>query len=186
MLLPLGILASAGGAALPTDYELISTTLVTSAVSSITFSGLGAAAAAYKHLQIRWTARVSDNNSGGFARLNGDTGANYSIHSLYGNGSSVISDGYGSQTYAYIGGYAGNSDAANAFGVGVTDLLDFSSTSKNKTLRSLSGMEGSTNKQVFLRSGAWYNTAAVTSITYLAYSGNFAVGSRFSIYGLKG
>jgi len=187
VLLPLGILASAGGAA-PADYELITTTVLSSSAASVTFSGLGTSAAAYKHLQIRYVARDNRGISGPnnvSARLNTDTGSNYSHHRLYGDGASVSSFASTSQTSFLAGAISSNSDTANAFGAAVLDLLDFSSTSKNKTIRLLAGVS-STGSAVQMSSGAWYSTAAVTEIQFNATSGSFVSGSRFSIYGLKG
>lgn len=184
MLLPLGILASASGGA---DYELISTTLVTSAVASVTFSSLNTAAAAYKHLQLRYTGRttraVSEDGSP-IMYLNGDTAANYRTHYLVGAGSSPAVS-YDNGTSLGLGSHPGSSAGANQFLGSVVDILDFSQTTKNTTLRISAGLAGSFNG-VRLVSGAWFNTAAVTSIQVSANVGNWAVGSRFSLYGLKG
>jgi hypothetical protein len=61
--------------------------------------------------------------------------------------------------------------------------LDFSNTSKNKTIRALTGGID-TETDINLTSGAWYSTAAVTSITF-ALATNYNAGSRFSLYGVK-
>ena len=170
------------------DYELISTTVLGSAAASVTFSGLGTSAAAYKHLQIRWTGRAtaSGNTFDLGLRFNGDSATNYSFHGLYGDGASVASNAGVSQTYAIAGGVPGTLNAANIFGVGVTDILDWQGT-KNKTVRSLAGNYGTNYKYSFLYSGAWYSTASVTSLALYPISGtNFDIGSRFSLYGLKG
>lgn len=183
MLLPLGILASSGGAA-AADYEHISTTVLSSSQSSVTFSGLGTSAAAYKHLQLRVTVRsnrAGQNNDGLMFRFNGDSGSNYRWHALEGNGSSVSSYESGSSTS--IGGFyaTGATSTTNQFGVMVADLLDFSSSSKNKTMRMLGGQNG-----LSLNSGAWFSTAAVTSLDLFSLTSNsFVTGSRFSLYGLK-
>jgi hypothetical protein len=66
----------------------------------------------------------------------------------------------------------------------VCDILDPFETTKNKTIRSLAGYGSGGN--VNLYSGLWINTSALTSITILASSGNFASASRFSLYGIKG
>jgi hypothetical protein len=183
MLLPLGILASASGGA---DYELISTTLVTSAVASVTFSSLNTAAAAYKHLQLRYTGRttrgVSEDGSP-IMYLNGDTAANYRSHYLVGNSSTTSS--YDNGTSLGLGSHPGSSAGSYQFLGSVIDILDFSQTTKNTTLRIAAGLPGSFNS-VRLASGAWFNTAAVTSVQVSANVGNWEVGSRFSLYGLKG
>ncbi len=185
MLLPLGILASAGGAA---AYELISTTVLGSSQASVTFSSLNTGV--YKHLQIRMTTRSSTTYGDDvILRFNADSGSNYSHHLLVGNGSAVNS--YNGTTQTFIkGGYTAASDqTASAFGAGVIDILDPFSTTKNKTTRNLTGapLSGGSGSQVQLWSGAWYSTSAVTSITLTSYAAaNFLTGSRFSLYGLRG
>jgi hypothetical protein len=68
------------------------------------------------------------------------------------------------------------------------DLLDAYSTTKNKTTRSLSGgIVQSSESGVALSSGLWRSTSAITSATLLSGTGsNLSIGSRFSIYGIKG
>jgi hypothetical protein len=68
---------------------------------------------------------------------------------------------------------------------GILDILDYGSTTKNKTVRLLQGFPGSL-KIIRLISGARYNTAAVTSVTFTAQAGSFTTASRFSLYGIKG
>ena len=69
--------------------------------------------------------------------------------------------------------------------IAVADILDFNSTNKYKTVRGLGGYDGNdTNGIVTFRSGAWMNTAAVTSITLLPNS-SFAQYSSFALYGVK-
>lgn len=182
----LGILAASGAGAVG-SYELISSTVLTSSAASVTFSNLGTSAAAYKHLQIRYTAR--DSNAANYVetfsiRFNGDTGSNYSRHSLRGNGSSVFSNAGTNQTLIEIGHIAGNSLGSGIFAAGVIDILDFTAA-KNKTVRSLTG-GASTGQEVALWSGSWMSTAAVTSILLESYGASFITGSRFSLYGLRG
>lgn len=164
------------GNPLYSDYELISTTLITSNTASVTFdvTGLGSS---YKHLQIRMAANSSASGAT-YWRFNTDSGNNYSQHLLYGNGSSVASGATTSTNAGYIG-YTTN--AASFYPATVIDVLDFASSTKNKTVRILHGDSGN----IMLNSGAWYSTSAVTSVTLYA-NVNYIAGSRFSIYGVKG
>ena len=183
MLLPLGILASASGGA--SDYELISTTLITSAVASVTFSSLNAAT--YKHLQLRITDRSSASvNSQLYLRFNGDTGANYSEHLLAGGGSGTPGVyGGGGVNFAPMGSGVESGNTANVFSGRIIDILDFANTNKNKTVREFQGFAGSAVK-VGYYSSAWFSTAAVTSLVVGMNGGNITADSRISIYGLKG
>lgn len=181
----------AGNAFTPTtfDYELLATTVLSSSQASVTLTLPSNAATEYKHLQIRMVTRDNRGDTGANnlrAYFNSDQGANYSHHRLAGNGSSVNSYASASQTYFMAGVSAMNGSAANVFAGTVLDILDFASTTKAKTMRSLSGE--TTNPWLVLSSGAWYSTAAITSVTFFPESTATAIfaGSRFSIYGVKG
>lgn len=188
MLIPLGILAASGAGPVGGDYELISTTLISSPASSVTFN-VSSFAANYRHLQIRYTARtdhaLSSNNLG--IRFNGDMGSNYAYLALEAgySGSSVVSGG---QTLdkGLLGVSAGSATTANVFAGGVVDILDAFSASKNKTVRSLSGNR-SNDSVLSIRRVLWMSTAPINSITIDNWmASNLVTGSRFSIYGIKG
>jgi hypothetical protein len=171
----------------PANFELISTQILASATATVTFSSIPQT---YKHLQLRFTARDSSAFAGSsiYMNLNGDVGSNYSDHLLGGNGSSATSGSDVSSTYMRLGAVTANSSTASAFGAGITDILDYTSTTKNKTIRTLIGAVVSTNNFVYLSSGAWLSTAAVTSlsITDVPSGVSFMAGSRFSLYGVLG
>ena len=188
MLIPLGILAASSAAG--GSYELIETITVGSGgAASVTFSNLNTYSTTYQHLQIRAVVRtaVSEAASQIGLQINGDTSSSsYAFHQLYGNGSSVGSEGYGTGTLGMITPVVrtfGATGTSNAFGAGVIDLLD-AYESKNKTVRALHGGAGVSH--IGLTSGVWLNTAAISSVTLLKQGGgNLAQYSRFSIYGLK-
>jgi hypothetical protein len=81
--------------------------------------------------------------------------------------------------------FVGNSNTANIFGAAVVDILDPFSTTKNTTVRTLLGQTSSTNR-VALSSGAFYSTAAITSVTLFPETESILAGSRFSLYGIRG
>ena len=166
--------------------EPIATQLLASTASSVTFSNIPTG---YKHLQIRSISRDSSGTvSQQYLRFNGDTGTNYSIHTLTGNGASAGTAGSAgaSQPFINCGIKCGASDLANTFGVAVIDILDYANTTKNKTVRTLSGVDLNGSGYAWMSSGAWYNTAAITSIILIPEISSFAQYSRFSLYGIKG
>jgi len=189
-LFPLGILsaAGAGGGVAASDFELITTNIVSgSSTSTLTFSNLGDYSSVYKHLQLRTVVRQSVNGANNiFVRLNGDTGNNYTAHALYGVSGSVASARAAETNTFWTSMTNTGSEAANAFAPGIIDILDPYSTSKNTVTRTLTGTIGSELTFIALRSGLWLNTASLTSITCNAQSGVFVAGSRFSLYGIKG
>ena len=173
MLIPLGILDYPTGAA--GAYDLLETQVLTSSASSVTFTGLDTFSD-YKHLQIRMVTQTAA--SGGYnatVRLNGDTGSNYAGHQLAGLSGTMYSF---SQTSTSSPAFRTSEDYPNP---NIIEILDFSNTSKNTTIREFTG-SGTT---IWLRSILWNDTSAVTSIS-MTPTGNFIAGSRFSLYGIKG
>lgn len=178
--LPLGILAASGAGAAGA-YELIESSILTSSASSITFSSIPQD---YKHLQLRAVARqdAASVYANAFLSLNG-TPTSY-WHYLYTYNTSIYSGGYGSPYGNYSFWAAGNNAATGVFAPTIMDILDYSSSSKNTTLKYLTGYNASSSG-VGLMSNLWNNTAAVTSLT-ITGTGNYVAGSRFSLYGVKG
>ena len=166
------------------SYESIATSTPTSG-SSVTFSSIPST---YKHLQIRYSI-ITDAYSDIRLRFNGDTASNYPSHGLWGRGNgSVGAEGYTATTSAMI--YSNNIEGTTATypNVGIIDILDYASTTKNKTIRTFAGDDnnGNTNpnSMVQLNSAAWLSTAAANSVTII--SGTYAAGTTFSLYGIKG
>ena len=188
MILP-GILSSQISGHLFTltgSYDALATVTVPSGgASSITFSAIPQTG--YSHLQIRAIAQVNSGSTGtGGVRFqfNSDGGSNYSLHRLYGNGSSATADGYASQSNAYAGTVSG-SGSTNIFGASIIEIEDYANTYKNKTIRTLSGADTNGAGIVMFSSSAWYNTTAINTITITSDSGNFTQFSQFSLFGIK-
>lgn len=178
------------GAFSPSAYDLLTTTTLTSSAASVTFSGLGSYSG-YKHLQIRGLAKSSadSTNRNGQLYFNNDetfSGGNYWTHALRGDGDSVSANA-GNFTAPFQ--FQGSAILPNEmYGAFVIDILDFSSSNKNTTIRALSGYAGSSGpgaiQQIRLGSTFWNNTNAVTTIK-IVETVAFTAGSRFSLYGLK-
>jgi hypothetical protein len=190
----LGIFSAAGaGGGFSSDYELISTTLISSNTPSVTFD-VSSLASTYKHLQIRGSIRTLRGSSGdifGF-RFNSDAATNYNTHRLTATGAAVESSGDNPNDALIITYNLSSSDPANQYTAFVMDLLDPFSTTKNKTTRLLFGngpgaSTGAGQRHMGIESGMWRNTNAITSILAKPLIGSDLVaGSRLSIYGIKG
>ena len=189
MLIPFGILSAAGaggGVAFASDFELITTTVLGTATASVTFDNLGVYSTTYRHLQIRSVGKttvVGDGAENLVLRFNGDSGSNYARHFLQANGSTPSSGNATSANYAQAGILATNS--ISAFGVNVCDVLHAYSTTKLKTTRTLYGSPSALSF-IGLGSSLWRNTASITSMTLSSSGGNLNVGTRISLYGIKG
>jgi len=161
------------------------TTVGSGGTSSIVF---GTIAATYQHLRIHFRALHGNGASGIylFARFNGDTGANYRVHRLSGDGNSATS---GTTTVPSIGPHLSGALANTSPTVGIVDILDYANTTKTTTLRALLGADTNGSGEVCMTSMLWTSTAAVTSVTLAAMSqGNpstFAQSTTAALYGIK-
>jgi hypothetical protein len=171
----------------PPAYEQISTSILTSSATSIVFdvTGLGSI---YKHLQIRATSNTTSTGSNATnlqVRFNNDTASNYAFHILFTDGGSTPSSAAATtQSFMAIGDMV---NTASIFSGCVVDILDFAATSKNKTVKSLFGVQSpAAMNRVALRSGLWMNSSAINTISLTPLSGDFRAGSRLSLYGIKG
>ena len=166
--------------------DFLEEVVLSTTASSVTFTGLGAYSD-YKHLQIRQVSkdgRAGQTTSRFYIRFNG-VSSDYKSHVLQGS-YSAVSSGIGSATNRIIVDATTGGNGGDAFGVSVIDILDPHSSSKNTTIRALGGMVAGGYEPVFLLSGLWQNTAALTSITIGSDFSSFVAGSRFSLYGSKG
>lgn len=169
-------------------YDALSTVTVPSGgVASIEFAGIPNT---YKHLQIRAISRNA--SSGGnldyALRFNGDSStSNYAWHRLFGDGATTYGQWNTNPVgQAFIGINTQSTDTASSFASSVTDILDYTATNKNKTVRSLWGKDTNGAGLVGLASALWINSStAINSITVLPQSGTIAQFSQFTLYGVR-
>jgi hypothetical protein len=173
--------AVAGG-----DFESIATVTVGSGgAANIEFTSIPST---FAHLQVRGLLRQSSSSASGGApgiRFNGDTGSNYGYHALWGDGSSAYGDGLQSQSVLYVNRSTTATQTASNFGAFVVDILDYASTSKNTTTRALAGYDNNGNGSLYVKSGLWLDTSAITSITVTPNAGNWVEHSTLALYGIK-
>jgi hypothetical protein len=188
----LGIIASQDYARFaPGSYESIATVTVGGGgAASVTFSSIPGT---YTHLQIRGLARNSRTvfpSSGDLYQFNGDTAANYSWHSIQGDGGAASTRAAAGATGVVTNSIAAAGATSGIFGVIVFDILDYANTNKYKTTRALSGVDvngtvGVYGGTVELVSGNWRSTSAITSITITTDNPNYVQYTQFALYGVK-
>ena len=178
----LGIFASAvTGGVSTTSFESIATVTVGAGGSAnIDFTSIPST---YTHLQIRGIGKFSGGDGLGVRVGNGsiDTGSNYAVHVLQGDGSSASAGAASSQSRMVLG------YDFQEFGPFVLDILDYANTNKYKTFRALSGDDRNGSGNINLRSGLWQSTSAINQIRlYGALSSvSFSQYSHFALYGIK-
>ena len=187
----LGIIASGNWAgANASSYSSIATVSVGSGgAASVEFTSI---ASTWTHLQIRYLAQTTTSGTGSdnlWISFNSDTTyTNYRRHYLYGDGSSVSAGtGQSSSTYGALG-FASRAGSTSIMGAGVVDILDYTSTNKHKTIRSLSGKDSNGAGEIVFYSSLWFPStiAAITSIKIQSESNNLSNYSHFALYGIKG
>jgi hypothetical protein len=178
---------------IPNSFESIATQTVTGAgVTSVSFTSIPQT---YTHLQIR--ASVRSNNVAAYDafyiyNLDGSAvSSQMANHYIYGTGSSVGVNAYTAQFSAQMGFVPAANTLANNFGAGIVDILDYTNTNKNKTLRGFVGFDdnGNTSGSPFITLSSAYSaqlgTGAITNLTFII-NNSFAIGTKFALYGIKG
>jgi hypothetical protein len=168
---------------LPGSYESIASASGTGSSGTITFSSIPST---YKHLQIRcFTSQSATNaNNSALISFNSDTtNTNYYWHRLLGNGTAASASASQIRRIIEVGG-------SNTYpAASIIDILDYSNTNKNKTVRVLNGLnDNGTNgwDAMVLTSLLWNNTSAINSISIIAdTSALWNTASTFALYGIK-
>jgi hypothetical protein len=166
-------------------FDTLGSVVLSATAGSVTFSSIPQT---YTHLELRWSYRMtgySGEASQAYIYFNGVRNGLYSLHTLRGNGSTATSSGNSGLSETYIQFGAGSTATANAFGAGVTSILDYTNTSKNKTLRNIGGYENNGSGSILLNSGLIPITAALTTFVITPQDGSFAQHSSFALYGIK-
>lgn len=173
----IGILASSISAGQLGSFDSIATATSSGSTKEINFTSIPGT---YKHLQIRaifnnlTTARnvkMTLNTSVTSARW----------HYLYGNGSTTFAN---SSTENLISIQDGIS-STNMYAM-VLDILDYTNTNKNKTVRTLLGYDNNGNGIVQFSSNLYATTSVITDIKLQIDDYNWVNGSHFALYGIKG
>jgi hypothetical protein len=163
--------------------SLAAVTIPTGGVTSIYF---GAIPQTYKHLEIRGTGRGTYAGAGlSMTIKTNDLGndADGYRHHIYANGSGSAS-GYGAAYYGTIGGTPGATVTADVHGGILMSILDYTNTSKTKTLRYMTGYDANGSGEIITGSSYSVATAAITSLELLI-DGSWVAGSSLALYGVK-
>lgn len=170
----------------PSSEYLIETVVLSSTATLIEFANLGQYHGVYRHLRLVVATRNTSNTGTGalITQFNNDSGNNYTFHALRGyNGTLAAESAVPYSSILSSWNPHGSTNAGN-FGIAEAEILDWSSSVKNKTVRSLTGAI-SYASIVSMFSGVWMSTSPITSIKLVAEGGNaFQVGSRYSLYGV--
>ena len=155
-------------------YIPIATTTLTSAQATIDFTSISGS-----YTDLILVTDFSVTSAGDFyLRVNSDTGSNYSVTRLIGDGTSAVSTrsssvGYITPNY--------NSDQTSQRVIQTWLFQNYSNTTTNKTILC---RYNNAARQAVAAVGLWRSTAAISSINIARSAGNFDIGSTFTIYGI--
>lgn len=153
-------------------YTALATTTLGSSAASVTFSSISGS---YTDLIL-----VADtvNASGGdnfLLNFNSDTGSNYSVTRLTGNGAAVASSRGTNQTVLQCGQvYSTRSNT-------IVQIMNYSNSTTYKTTIT---RQNNADNLVMANVNLWRSTNAITSILISTSSYNFSAGSQFTLYGI--
>ena len=154
---------------MPSTYTPIATTTLGSAASSVTFSSISGA---YTDLVLVIRGKMSV-DGGTTLYLNNDTGANYSYTTIYGDGSSAVSN-RGSGAFSF---YADTTDST-----AICHIMNYANTTTYKTVLGRSN----TSNYVLGRVTLWRSTSAISSLVVSNNNSNtYLTGTTFTLYGIK-
>lgn len=155
-------------------YTPLASTTLGSATSTVDFTSISGS---YTDLVLVTDFAVS--SAGDFyLRFNSDTGTNYSVTILVGDGTSAVSSR--SSTIGYISPNY-NSDQISQRVIHNWSIQNYSNTTTNKTALC---RYNNASRQTVAAVGLWRSTSAITSINIARSAGNFTTGSTFTLYGL--
>jgi hypothetical protein len=162
------------------DFHHLETVKLGANASEVVFSNLQQYSVDYDHLQLWWNCKGTSGSNQAilFAQFNGDTTqTNYWRHI-------ILAEGGGRGVYSYQGVAAslGYTSAATLFAQGIAEITDAFSTTKTKSVRSISGGDAT---YIHFHNSVWNSTASITSIRLFPESASFAAGSDFYLYGVK-
>jgi hypothetical protein len=166
-------------------YESIATVSVgTNNPTFITFSSIPQT---YTHLQLRFYLRgtVVATSYGVTIALNKTsyTGSDHTWHRYNGDGSATSSNGAISQV-----GMAISFPNSNSYHFpGISDILYYTDTSRNKTVRTLAAGDGNDGSSYLgIGTGTYYSTSAVSTIVIVSPdSSGFQQYTHAALYGVK-
>jgi hypothetical protein len=170
---------------MPNTYTLISSNVLTTTTASVTFSAIPST---YTDLVLRLSTRtdLADTSVNVYTRFNGDTATNYSITRVANYAGGVDSARNSSQVrFTQAPWSEGTNLTADTFANSEMYIPSYTA-SQNKPLSVFDAVENNAaSAYVIATASLWRNTAAITSIQMLPYSGNFVSGSSFYLYGIK-
>ena len=155
-------------------YEKIATNTLGSATATITFSSISGS---YTDLVLIASVKLTSSNTDRLIlQFNGDTGSNYSITYLTGDGTTASSGRASSASEMNF-----YNQSTSIFSTNIIQIINYSNSTTYKTAI---GRTSTADISVFVTAGLWRNTASITQVDVKSPN-TFTTGSTFTLYGIK-
>jgi len=166
---------------MPATYEPIATTTLGSNAATIDFTSISSAYTDLR-LVLVWRSNQSGSSANVLVRVNSDSGSNYSVTQLNGDGSSASSFRATSATSLNMA-YISSTESTN-FGLVTLDFMSYAG-STNKTILGTNSYDRNGSGYVQRTVGLWRSTSAITSVNLLLNSTtNYVTGTTATLYGI--
>jgi len=167
---------------MPSTYEPIATTTLSSAAATINFSSIPSTYTDLKVVVVAFT--VTGFNTAVWYRFNSNTGTNYSTTILTAGNGGAISLFTANDTKIQHWDVFAESSAPTIPVFSTLDVFSYTgSTNKTCLVLNSGDRNGAGGLDVIV--GLWRNTSAITSLQVIATSSNFGIGTTATLYGIK-
>lgn len=165
---------------MPATYEKIATTTLGSAAATIEFTSISSA---YTDLRLVLVCTTSAGGMSPQIRLNSDSGTNYSMTELTGNGSSAATNQQTNRNQVDLY-YSGSGTSTTIPMMWTVDFFSYAG-STNKTMLITRSSDQNGSGEVMREVSLWRNTSAINTILLrLSTAGNYAIGTTATLYGI--
>jgi hypothetical protein len=165
---------------MPATYEPIATTTLGSAASDITFTSIPATFTDLRVIMVSTTSNTTGLN----CQVNGDTGANYSVTAIFGDGTSASSTQLGGATRFYLTGLGAGNTSTTIPNFSELNFFSYAG-STFKTMLYTDSLDKNGSGEVFKSVNLWRSTSAITSLKLYPTAGTLNIGTTATLYGIK-
>lgn len=161
-------------------YEPIATTTLGTATNTVTFNSIPGT---YTDLIIIMVTTTSVDSASSRIRFNNDSTTLYSQTVIEGTGTSALASRTTNQTS--IGFESNIGTDATTPSVFIVHVFNYSNTTTNKSIVMRQNGFYTGGEGTAARVGLYRSTSAISRIDLLESANNFAIGSTFTLYGIK-
>lgn len=162
-------------------YTPIATTTLGSAAADITFSSISGS---YTDLIVVGNFALASASNALSLNFNSDAGSNYSVTTLYGDGTSAASARASARTSCLVSYYVCASTTVGESNI-ICHIQNYSNSTTYKTVLSRMNRATASNYPgTEATVTMWRNTAAITSVK-ISSGVNLVAGSTFTLYGIQ-